>query len=53
MPSHDTQLVLAFANCVSRGAMKQQLQWFVDRAREQWKGNAAMLAVVDSLQNQI
>jgi len=53
MPSHDKQLISAFNNCVDRGATKQQLQDFVNRCREQWKNNAAMLSVVDGLQNQI
>ncbi|WMT42800.1 hypothetical protein RE628_11235 [Paenibacillus sp. D2_2] len=53
MPSHDVQLILAFNNCVDRGATKQQLQDFVDRCRVQWTSNSEMLAVVDGLQNKI
>lgn len=53
MPNHETQLVAAFDNCIRRKASKEQLQAFVDRCRKQWQGNAAMLAVVESLQAKI
>ncbi|MNS38115.1 hypothetical protein D3C72_703550 [compost metagenome] len=51
MPSHDVQLIAAYRNCVARGATKEQLEAFIERCREQWIGNAAMLSVVNNLKN--
>ncbi|WP_433943507.1 hypothetical protein [Paenibacillus sp. SN-8-1] len=51
MPSHDVQLIAAYRNCVARGATKEQLEAFIERCREQWAGDTAMLAVVNGLQN--
>lgn len=64
MPSHNDQVTASFNNCVSRGATKQQLQDFIDRAHKRFDGSqqilgitypvdVEMLAVLGKLQSQI
>lgn len=44
------QMITAFEDSQRRGATQDQLQWFVDRARRHWNGNAEMLSAVETLQ---
>ncbi|OMF54712.1 hypothetical protein BK138_16285 [Paenibacillus rhizosphaerae] len=64
MPNHNDQVTKAFNDCISRGATKQQLQDFINRAHKRFDGSqqilgitypvdVEMLAVLGQLQSQI
>lgn len=49
----EVQLITAFEDSVRRRSTPEQLQWFIDRARRYWSGNAEMLGAVERIQDEM